>query len=60
MSFIDEIAKKHCISRICYGHDENNKPNDHCHWTQLSANLWGWIENDNNFRDRVKTAHLSR
>lgn len=55
--YLDKIAQIAPMSREIYGADESNKPNDHCNWERLIPTLtspFGWVENDEHFRSRIK------
>lgn len=52
MGFLEDIAKSNPVCRVYYGDDFNNKPNDHCYWSDMDY-LTGWYENDNHFRERL-------
>lgn len=44
-------------TREIYGHDFNNKPNEHCNWVNLGGvkvDVWVWQENDEHFRSRIR------
>lgn len=57
-SELDKLLKINPVSRIIYGYDKNDKPNDYCNWIEyigLSGNIISyWEENDWHFRQRIK------
>ena len=53
MNFLNELALLSPVSRVIYGSDENDKPNDHCNWDNYFGH---WKENDEHFRNRIKKA----
>lgn len=39
------------VSRINYGNDNQNKPNNFCYWDD---DITLWVEDDEHLRDRIK------
>ena len=52
-SFLEKFADGSPLFKEVYGGDEKNKPNDHCYWGKIGSNVFGWIESDAYFRERV-------
>lgn len=49
--FLDRRSKIHSITREHYGFDKDNKPNDHCIWSDFGYEQ-GWVESDVHLRKR--------
>lgn len=58
-NILDCLEKIPTINRLNFGTDKNNKPNNYCNWERLLPTLsseFGWVENDEHFRDRIKAS----
>jgi hypothetical protein len=53
VSYLDWISGISATCREVYGHDYNNKPNDHCNWDVDFCGSGAWVENDEHFRGRL-------
>lgn len=54
--YLEKLRGLTAISREYYGDDPDNKPNDHCVWTDVGYmyEMWRWVENDEHLRQRLK------
>lgn len=55
---LDELAKCTAVHREVYGYNKLHKPNSHCNWERVhptTTSIYGWVENDDHFRTRVKS-----
>lgn len=52
-SHLDYLMSLTPMSREIYGDDPDNKPNDHCIWTDIgyTMEMLRWVENDEHFRE---------
>lgn len=48
---LDNLLSYTGRTRIIYGYDADEKPNDHCYW---DYEWQQWEENDEHFRNRLK------
>ena len=51
MSMLDKISNIKSFTRMAYGNDQENKPNDFCFWDD---NFGYWFENDDHLRKRIE------
>lgn len=56
ISHLDYLMSLPKIHREIYGYDEEDKPNDHCVWTDIgySQSIMAWVENDQHLRERIR------
>ena len=56
VNYLDKLASFPQVHREIYGYCEDEKPNDHCVWTDIgySKSLMAWLENDAHLRERIK------
>lgn len=56
ISHLDYLMSLPQIHREIYGYEEENRPNEHCVWTDIgySMSVMAWVENDEHLRERIK------
>lgn len=56
ISHLDCLMNLPQVHREIYGYDEEDKPNDHCVWTDIgySQSIMAWVENDQHLRERIR------
>lgn len=61
ISHLDYLMSLPQIGREAYVYCEDEKPNDHCVWTDIgySQSIMAWVENDAHLRERIKEIKLA-
>lgn len=56
ISHLDYLMSLPQVHREIYGYYEDEKPNDHCVWTDIgySVSVMAWVETDEHLRERIK------